>query len=72
MAQHVPWWWYADPAPDFLKYLKDDDIRIIASQQIDSHIATIDRQMTALKLQMEDMAAKKAQLSQLKNMMGKR
>lgn len=72
MSQHVPWWWYADPAPDFLKFLKEEDIRVIAALQIDSKIASMDRQVTGLKLQMEDLAAKRAQLVQLKNMIGKR
>jgi hypothetical protein len=72
MSQHVPWWWYADPAPDFLKLLKEEDIRIIAGMQIDSQIASLDRQVTGLKLQMEDLAAKRAQLAQLKNMVGRR
>jgi hypothetical protein len=72
MSQHVPWWWYADPAPDFLKFLKEEDIRIIAGMQIDSQIASLDRQVTGLKLQMEDLAAKRAQLAQLKTMVGRR
>jgi hypothetical protein len=72
MAQYVPWWWHADPAPDFLKFLKEEDIRIIAGMQIDSQIATLDRQVAGLKLQMDDLAAKRTQLAQLKNMVGKR
>jgi len=72
MSRYIPWWWHADPAPDFLKFLKEEDLRVIAAQQLDSQIATIDRQMSVLKLQMEDLSAQKSQLTQLKTMVGKR
>jgi hypothetical protein len=64
-----PWWWrFADPAPDFLKYLGEEEIRVIINGHVESQIRGIKRQQQVLLSQVEDLKAEEAQLTQIKTM----
>ncbi len=64
-----PWWWrFADPAPDFLKHLREEEIRVIINSHVDSQIRGIKRQQQMLLAQVEDLKAEEAQLTQIKTM----
>ncbi|MEA5114160.1 MAG: hypothetical protein VB050_09030 [Geobacteraceae bacterium] len=66
------WWRFADPAPDFLKHLKEEEIRVIIAHQIESQVTAVKRQQEFLKAQVEDLAAMEQRLVQIKTMIEKR
>lgn len=68
--QSVPWWWrFADPAPDFLKHLKDDDYRVIIGAQIDQQISAVKAQRAMLDVQATQLQDQENILTQMKEML---
>ena len=64
--------WFTDPAPDFRSILKDDDLRVIAAQQIDLKISAIDRQVALRQGELNDLATERKMLANVKTMIARR
>lgn len=68
--QSVPWWWrIADPAPDFIKHLKDDDVKVIITAQIDQQIAAVKAQQAMLNATATHLQEQEKILTQMKDML---
>jgi hypothetical protein len=72
MSLHYNPGWFTDPAPDFRSILKEDDLRVIAAQQIDLTISAIDRQVALRQGELNDLATERKMLANLKTMIARR
>jgi hypothetical protein len=73
MTNPLEWWrWKVDPAPDFLKHLKDDELRAVFAGQLDQQIAAVKAQRAILEVQLAHFQEQEKILTQVKTTLAKK